>query len=139
MRVVGDLTLNHTGVGHDWFAPRRPTRRAERDFYYFDDSLPHGYAAWWASRSLPKLNWRSAELARAACEVVARRWLEPFGLDGWRIDVANMTGRYRGVDLNAEVRAARARRRARADALARRRARRTTSAPTSPAAAGTGR
>ena len=30
------------------------------------------------------------------------RWLE-FGLDGWRVDVANMTGRYRAVDLNHEV------------------------------------
>jgi len=28
----------------------------------------------------------------------------PYSLDGWRIDVANMTGRYREQDLNAEVR-----------------------------------
>jgi alpha-glucosidase len=41
---------------------------------------------------------------------VVGRWLrEPFALDGWRIDVANMTGRYRDVDLALEVaRAARA-------------------------------
>jgi alpha-glucosidase len=33
---------------------------------------------------------------------VARRWLD-FGLDGWRIDVANMTGRLREIDVNADA------------------------------------
>ena len=33
---------------------------------------------------------------------VLKRYLE-LGLDGWRVDVANMTGRYRDVDLNREV------------------------------------
>ncbi len=33
---------------------------------------------------------------------VVARWLR-FGLDGWRIDVANMTGRYRETDLNREI------------------------------------
>jgi alpha-glucosidase len=35
---------------------------------------------------------------------VVRRWLQaPFNFDGWRIDVGNMTGRYLGQDINAEV------------------------------------
>jgi alpha-glucosidase len=33
---------------------------------------------------------------------VLRRYLD-LGLDGWRVDVANMVGRYRDVDLNREV------------------------------------
>ena len=33
---------------------------------------------------------------------VLRRYLD-LGLDGWRVDVANMAGRYRDVDLNREV------------------------------------
>jgi alpha-glucosidase len=33
---------------------------------------------------------------------VVRRWLDA-GLAGWRIDVANMTGRYRAIELNHEV------------------------------------
>ena len=52
-------------------------------------------------RSLPKLNWGSAELRRrfaTAEDSLLRRWLRPpYGLDGWRVDVANMTGR-RGAD-----------------------------------------
>lgn len=94
LRVVGDLTLNHTGDGHEWFRAREP-------FYYFDDSLPHGYESWLGVPSLPKLDWRSAELRRRMLGVV-ERWLS-FGLDGWRIDVANMVGRFGGIDVNAEV------------------------------------
>ena len=33
---------------------------------------------------------------------VVARWLR-FGLDGWRIDVANMTGRYRETDLTRQI------------------------------------
>ena len=36
--------------------------------------------------------------------MVARFLAPPFNLDGWRIDVANMTGRLGDEDLNAEVR-----------------------------------
>ena len=94
MRVIGDLTLNHSGVGHDWFA-------SQRDYYYFDDALPGGYASWFGVKSLPKLNWSSLEL-RGQMQAVARRWLD-LGLDGWRIDVANMTGRHRDADLTREA------------------------------------
>ena len=35
---------------------------------------------------------------------VTARWLNgPYNLDGWRIDVANMTGRYGAQDFNAEI------------------------------------
>lgn len=95
MRILGDLTLNHSGVGHEWFAA------GQRDLYYFDDSLPYGYQTWLGVPSLPKLNWESEELRKRMLGVV-RRWLD-FGLDGWRIDVANMVGRLGPIDGNAEV------------------------------------
>ncbi len=94
MRVVGDLTLNHSGAGHEWFAN-------ERDFYYFDETLPGGYASWLGVGSLPKLNWSSAVL-RERMQEIAKRWLDA-GLDGWRIDVANMTGRHGDSDLAREA------------------------------------
>jgi alpha-glucosidase len=82
-RLLGDLTTNHTGAGHPWF-------RDEPDFYYRDEY-------WMGIPDLPKLNWGSAELRRRF-RAVTRHWLtEPYALDGWRIDVANMTGR-RGAD-----------------------------------------
>jgi alpha-glucosidase len=96
VRVVGDLTLNHTGVGHEWFRAARADEHApERGFYYFDGEK---YASWLGVPSLPKLDWRSGELRIRMAEVIDR-----FGLDGWRIDVANMVGRYRDIDLNQAV------------------------------------
>ena len=104
MRVLGDLTLNHTGDGHEWLRAALARDGApERGFYYFDDALPSGYESWLGIPTLPKLNWADAEL-RSRMQRVLRRFLEPpFSLDGWRIDVANMVGRYREVDLNRDV------------------------------------
>jgi alpha-glucosidase len=104
IRVIGDLTLNHVGSSHEWFRtavddPETP----ERDFFFFDESLPNGYVAWMGVPHLPKLDHRSAELRRRMDEVVARWTTQPYELDGWRIDVANMTGRYRDIDINHEV------------------------------------
>jgi alpha-glucosidase len=102
MRILGDLTTNHTGVHHEWFEDALADPESEeRDFYYFDDSLPYGYESWLGVRTLPKLDWRSTTL-RARMVGTLRHWLHE-GLDGYRIDVANMTGRYRDIDLNAEV------------------------------------
>ena len=95
MRVVSDLTTNHTGDKHEWFAA------GERELYLFDESGE--YEAWWGFKTLPKLNWLSPEL-RARMQSVARKWLQPpFALDGWRVDVANMSGRTRNTDVNADV------------------------------------
>jgi alpha-glucosidase len=102
IRVLGDLTPNHCGEGHDWFrAARSDAAAPERELFYFDESFTHGYACWWDIPTLPKLDWRSSELRRRMAAVV-RRWLD-FGLDGWRIDVANMTGRLREIDVNADA------------------------------------
>ncbi len=103
VRIVGDLTLNHCGVGHDWFRDARayPTS-PERGFFYFDDELPTGYACWLGVPSLPRLNWADAELRRRMLDGVARRWLRR-GLDGWRIDVANMVARRGLYDANHDV------------------------------------
>jgi alpha-glucosidase len=103
MRIVGDLTLNHVGVGHEWFPN-------EREFFFFDGDR---YESWLGVKTLPTLNWQSAAL-RERMTAVARRWLDA-GLDGWRIDVANMVGRLRDVDVNDEI--ARAMREAAGDKL----------------------
>jgi alpha-glucosidase len=95
MRVISDLTTNHTGDKHEWFTA------GERELYLFDES--GDYEAWWGIKTLPKLNWRSPELRRRL-QHVTRKWLQPpFELDGWRVDVANMSGRTGTTDLNRDV------------------------------------
>lgn len=108
IRVIGDLTTNHTGDAHEWFrAARGNPSAAESDFYYWNDEARTDYVAWYGVPSLPKLNWNSRELRRRFIEgpdsVVAKWLLPPYGLDGWRIDVANMTGRQDEDDLNTLV------------------------------------
>lgn len=104
MRVLGDFTANHTGDSHEWFrAAVADAKAPERDFYIWDGE--GGYESWLGVPSMPKLNHDNAELRRRLfddpCGVI-RRWLDA-GLDGWRIDVANMTGRNRAQDRNHEV------------------------------------
>ncbi|MEU4240537.1 glycoside hydrolase family 13 protein [Actinoplanes sp. NPDC026619] len=91
MRILGDLTTNHTGIAHPWFTERP-------DFYY--QKPGGGYESWLGHGSLPKLNWGSAELRRRFVEIIQRFSAE---LDGWRIDVANMTGRRGADDWTYEV------------------------------------
>lgn len=107
MRIMGDITTNHTGAGHEWFERARSDRAGEEAGYYLWTDEAPGYVAWLGHASLPKLNHADAALrARmiAGPESVVGRWLAPpFRLDGWRVDVANMTGRHRDTDLTHEV------------------------------------
>ena len=111
IRVIGDLTSNHSGDRHEWFrAAYGHPDAAEGSFYYFRDAAHTEYESWLGTPTLPKFDWSSPELRRRFIEgpdSIVGRWLRPpYALDGWRIDVANMTGRLAGVDLNAQVRQA---------------------------------
>lgn len=107
IRVLGDLTTNHTGNRHEWFRRAQADPAAPEAAYYLFGTHPEDYVGWFGHRTLPKLDWRSEALREAFLrgpDSVVGRWLRPpAGLDGWRIDVANMTGRYRDVDLAHEV------------------------------------
>lgn len=109
IRVIGDLTSNHSGDSHEWFrSAHRNPGAPEQEFYYFLDADNEQYVSWLGFQSLPKFDWASETLRRRFIDgpdSIVARWLRPpFSLDGWRVDVANMTGRHGDVDLNAEVR-----------------------------------
>ena len=109
LTVIGDLTSNHSGDAHEWFtSSHEKPGTPESEFYYWLDAEQKTYVSWLGVPSLPKFNWASHELRRRFIEgpdSVVAKWLgEPYKFDGWRIDVANMTGRYLDQDLNTEVR-----------------------------------
>ncbi|NNU28443.1 glycoside hydrolase family 13 protein [Isoptericola sediminis] len=119
MRLMGDITTNHTGEGHEWFAtaladPDSP----EHAMYVWAD--PSGdttdvsttasgehYASWLGFGSLPKLDWGAPETWRRMVTdpdaPIGRYLRPPFELDGWRVDVANMTGRWADQDRTHAV------------------------------------
>ena len=84
MRVLGDITTNHTGDSHEWFVARAGSESSpERDFYFW--TTREDYVGWLGVTSLPKLNWDSAELRRRFLDDpdgAIRRWLGPRGRPG---------------------------------------------------------
>lgn len=107
IRVIGDLTTNHSGEHHRWFERAQVDADSPEATYYTFRNHPHDYVAWFDVPSLPKFDLRSPALRAALVEgpsSIAGKWLAgPSGLDGWRIDVANMTGRLGAIDVNHEV------------------------------------
>ena len=105
-RILGDLTTNHTGDTHEWFrSAAADPEDPHRSFYYFDDD--GSYACWMGHGTLPKINHADRDVRHAMVEgpdSVVGRWLRPpYDVDGWRIDVANMTGRLADIDVAHEV------------------------------------
>src|SRR5699024_7027847 len=103
MRLVLDLTTNHTGSTHAWFQAAQADPDAAEASYYSFTEHPDQYESWLNVPSLPKLDHRSEPMRRALSEgqdSVVAQWLKPpYEADGWRIDVANMTGRSGDSDL----------------------------------------
>ena len=105
-RILGDLTTNHTGDTHEWFrSAQADPEAATRTYYYFNDD--GSYANWMGHGTLPKVNHGDPDLRSAMVEgpnSIVGRWLQPpYDVDGWRIDVANMTGRLGALDVAHEV------------------------------------
>ena len=108
IRLVGDLTSNHCGMGHHWLHKAKKDKKSkEHGYFYWDKSFKWGYVGWWGLESLPKLNFASKALRKEMYEAknsVVQQWLSPkFGMSGWRIDVGNMTGKLGDIDIHDEV------------------------------------
>lgn len=108
LRVMGDITTNHTGDAHEWYAEaRREPDGPYGGWYVRDADDPREWISWIGVETLPKLDHRNPALRAALTEgpeSVIERWLGPgHGFDAWRVDVANMTGRYKDTDLAHQV------------------------------------
>jgi alpha-glucosidase len=107
MRVILDIVPNHCGVMHPWFQSALADASAPSAEYFTFHRHPEEYESWLGVRSLPKLNYRSKSLREAiyaSPASVFRHWLkQPYAIDGWRVDVANMLARHGKDQLEMEV------------------------------------
>ncbi|WP_216378474.1 glycoside hydrolase family 13 protein [Arcanobacterium phocae] len=107
IRVIGDLTLNHSGNEHPWFiAAQTQPDCEESDFYLFTSPDHRSYVSFADVPSLPKFDHRSHTLQKKLYDgprSVVSRYIADFDLDGWRIDVAQAAGRHHETDLNHEI------------------------------------
>ena len=107
MRIILDGVFNHCGSFSPWMdregiylgsAGREPGAYQSpdspyRQYFRFDDSLPHGYEGWWDFPTLPKLNYEESVELRDRIVGIARKWAQPpYSVDGWRLDVAADVG-----------------------------------------------
>lgn len=117
MRLVLDISINHTGISHRWFnkdcaffdktvgawnSPEAP----ERAWYFFKPGT-NEYKGWAGVDTMPVLDYRSEtlrDILYRGKDSVIRKWLRPpYSIDGWRFDVADVMARNDEVQLSHEV------------------------------------
>jgi cyclomaltodextrinase len=95
VRVILDGVFNHCGSG--FFAFRDVLDKGEESQYadwFYDIHFPvkyqdpPEYAAFAYVKEMPKLNTGNPDVERYFCDV-GKYWVKEFGIDGWRLDVAN--------------------------------------------------
>ena len=98
MKIVLDISINHTSLEAKWFN--------ERQEFYFIDSNGE-YDTWAGVSTMPKLNYGSENLRKIIYKddySVLKKWIKPpFSIDGWRFDVADCMARNEKGDFYHEV------------------------------------
>jgi alpha-amylase len=102
IRVILDITINHTSNQHPWFISACDPASPYHDWYIWSDYDP-GYTGYWGeqvwfpyndlyyygtfSANFPDLNYKHPAVV-AEMQNVVRFWLEDIGVDGFRLDAA---------------------------------------------------
>lgn len=117
MKLILDISINHTGTAHRWFnrdglffdkseGAYHNLDSQERSYYFFHEDSQE-YDGWFGVSDLPTLNYTSEKLRKVIYEdsdSVIRKWLkEPYNIDGWRFDVADVFARNNEVQLAHEI------------------------------------
>lgn len=117
MKLILDISINHTGTAHRWFnrdglffdkteGAYNNVDSEERGFYFFKENS-NEYLGWFDVPDLPTLNYTSEKLREVIYknkDSVIRKWLrEPYNIDGWRFDVADVFARNNEVQLAHEL------------------------------------
>ncbi len=116
MKLMLDISVNHTGTDHRWFnrdgkffpketgAYNNPDS-PERSYYVFYED--GSYMGWLGHMHMPQLNYREEavrEKIYRGQDAILRKWLRPpYSIDGWRFDVADVMAKYGPDQLAEEV------------------------------------
>ncbi|RJP01847.1 alpha-glycosidase [Exiguobacterium sp. RIT452] len=95
IRIMLDAVFNHAGFHHKAFADIREhgSNSSYKDWFHLrnfplvTEPMPN-YDTFAFVPEMPKFNTENPEV-KAYLLHVARYWVEEFGIDGWRLDVAN--------------------------------------------------
>lgn len=91
MRIIQDISINHTGSDHPWFLKAKEDPSSEEAGFYY--RKPDGSFRYWAGvGTLPQLNFNSDKLRnllyRDDSSAMKKYLKSPYNLDAWRLDVA---------------------------------------------------
>ena len=106
MRLVLDGVYNHVGATWPPFvdALTRGADSPHAGWFYLDGDM---YETWGPNvTSLPKLRTSHPDVRELVCRV-GRFWIDQFGIDGWRLDVADEVDHALWKDYRRAVRGAR--------------------------------
>jgi oligo-1,6-glucosidase len=111
MRLIMDLVVNHTSDEHEWFQKAVEEPDSTYGNYYIFRDAPNNWTSWFGgsawryiekrgkyalhlfSQKQPDLNWDKPDVRREVGDIV-RWWLQK-GVDGFRMDVANLISKRR--------------------------------------------
>ena len=107
MRIILDITPNHIGFNHPWYLEAKADPDSESAEFFYRHPRTGAIEHWLGVPELVKLNYNSQKLRDRiyrGVESPIRKWLRPpFSIDGWRLDVANMTGNFWHTQRASEV------------------------------------
>ncbi len=107
MKLILDITPNHIGFHNPWFTSAKADPNSETAEFFFRHPDTGEFEYWLGVPTLVKLNYGSQKLRDWMYrnpDSPIRKWLQaPYSIDGWRLDVANMTGNYWQHQLDGEV------------------------------------
>ena len=106
MKVIVDISINHTGTAHPWFISASTEEDSQyREFYYRNEDGTFRY--WQGVPTLPQLNYNSQKLRdiiyRNADSCMQKYLQKPYEIDGWRMDVAPEVARAGKDQMSHEV------------------------------------
>jgi cyclomaltodextrinase / maltogenic alpha-amylase / neopullulanase len=88
LRILLDGVFNHTSIEHEWYQKALMGDERYKNYYKINDE---GYILFWNGiMTLPVLNHKNPEVQEyfyLSEKSIVRKWLD-FGIDGWRLDVA---------------------------------------------------